>query len=353
MTGRTFRLMGAALLCAACSTSNAGDAPAAAPAQAPVLSAQTSGTNALLIAVAPVNDNVVWVSGAQGTWARTTDGGTTWTAGKVPGADSLQFRDVHALDATTAYLLSIGDGPQSRIYRTTNGGGSWQLQFTNDNPRGFYDCFDFWDAQRAVVIGDAIDGRVQMLGTANGTTWQALPNSLSAPNGEGSFAASGLCVETVSGGHGWIVASNPETARILHTSDYGRTWSATALPITTHQGSGPQSVSFRDAQNGIVLGGGYQALPGDVLSAITTDGGRTWQPRARMPQRTGAWGGVYVPGAANTVVAVGPNGIAYSRDNAGTWTQADTLNYWSVGFASRRAGWAVGAGGRITKITGF
>ena len=179
----------------------------------------------------------MWVSGAQGTWLRTTDGGATWAAGKVPGADSLQFRDVHALDANTAYLLSIGNGPQSRIYRTTNGGGSWDLQFTNNDPRAFYDCFDFWDAQRAVVIGDAIDGRVQLLGTSNGSTWRELPNSLSAPSGEGSFAASGLCVETLASGDGWIVASNPQAARILRTSDYGRTWNSVALPITTHEGS--------------------------------------------------------------------------------------------------------------------
>src|SRR5687768_1591232 len=71
---------------------------------------QTSGTNALLIAVSPVNDNVVWASGARGTWLRTNDGGANWVRGTVPGADSLQFRDVHAVNANTAYLLSIGNG---------------------------------------------------------------------------------------------------------------------------------------------------------------------------------------------------------------------------------------------------
>src|SRR5262245_36605185 len=67
---------------------------------------QTSNTDALLIAVSPVNEQVVWLSGSKGTFVHTTDGGTTWKAGRVPGADSLQFRDVHAVDANTAYLLS-------------------------------------------------------------------------------------------------------------------------------------------------------------------------------------------------------------------------------------------------------
>ena len=34
----------------------------------------------------------------------------------MPGADTLQFRDVHALDADRAWLLSAGPGELSRIY---------------------------------------------------------------------------------------------------------------------------------------------------------------------------------------------------------------------------------------------
>src|SRR5262252_2645550 len=102
--------------------------------------AQASGTTALLIAVSPVNERVVWVSGSQGTWLRTIDGGATWQVGRVEGADSLQFRDVYAADASTAYLLSIGSGSQFWIYKTTDAGQHWSLQFTNPDPSGFYDC---------------------------------------------------------------------------------------------------------------------------------------------------------------------------------------------------------------------
>src|SRR5688572_15955032 len=153
---------------------------------------QTSGTTALLIAVSPVNDSVVWVSGAQGTFARSTDGGTTWHPGRVTGADSLQFRDVHAVDANTAYLLSIGNGSQSRIYKTRDAGRNWSLQFTNPDSAGFYDCMDFWDETRGIVIGDAIGREIAILTTSDGgARWSRIPpTSLPAaqPN-EGSFAA--------------------------------------------------------------------------------------------------------------------------------------------------------------------
>jgi hypothetical protein len=69
---------------------------------------------------------------------------------------------------------------------------------------------------------------------------------------------------------------------------------------------------------------------------------------------TGVWGATFVPGATiPTVVAVGPAGSVYTRDDGLTWVPIDTLNYWSVGFASPRAGWAVGTNGRITKLSGF
>lgn len=328
------------------------------PASAQVThTSQTSGTTALLIAVSPVNERVVWVSGSQGTYLRTTDGGATWAAARVPGADSLQFRDVHAVDANTAYLLSIGNGNQSRIYKTTDAGAHWTRQFTNPDSAGFYDCMDFWDAKRGVVIGDALGSAIAILTTTDGGAhWNRVPSSSlpqAQPN-EGSFAASGTCLVTRPRGHAWIVASNADHGRVLHTADFGKTWSVDTLPITTRAGSGPQSIAFRDATHGMALGGGNAAQPGDVFIATTSDGGHTWATRTSPALRTGVWGGVYVPGAAQpTVVAVGPAGAVYSRDEGVTWTPIDTLNYWSIGFASPRVGWAVGTQGRITKLSGF
>src|SRR5208283_3225122 len=74
----------------------------------PTLTPQNSSTTNGLIAVSPVNPQVVWASGRNGTFTITTDGGQTWRAGVVPGAEALQFRDVQGFSAKVAYLLSIG-----------------------------------------------------------------------------------------------------------------------------------------------------------------------------------------------------------------------------------------------------
>ena len=315
---------------------------------------QQSGTTALLIGIHVVSDQVMWAAGARGTVTRSTDGGATWTAGKVPGADSLQFRDVHALDARTAWVLSIGNGPQSRIYQTRDAGATWQAQFVNADSTAFYDCMDFWDARRGVVIGDATGRSMAVLLTDDGgATWRRVdPSTLpEAQPSEGSFAASGTCVETGEKGRAWIVMSTPTRARLLRTSDYGRTWALETLPITTHEGSGPQSVIFRDAMHGMVLGGGYASKASDTLIAVTSDGGETWTPRPAPPFKVGTWGGTWVPGAQRpTVVAVGPSGAAVSSDEGRTWTVLDTLNYWTVGASSPKSVWAAGTQGRVTRF---
>src|ERR671926_1924389 len=110
--------------------------------------AQDSGTRVRLRGVSAVSARVAWASGAGGTFARTTDGGQTWQAGQVPGAAELDFRDVDAFDADTAYLLAIGPGDRSRIYKTNDGGRTWALQFQNRRPAAFFDCMAFWDARR-------------------------------------------------------------------------------------------------------------------------------------------------------------------------------------------------------------
>ena len=40
------------------------------------------------------NSAVAWVSGTNGTYARTIDAGKTWSVGTVPDAEKLDFRDV-------------------------------------------------------------------------------------------------------------------------------------------------------------------------------------------------------------------------------------------------------------------
>lgn len=324
----------------------------------PVLTVQASGTSALLQAVSVVDSHVVWVSGHAGTYARTRDGGETWEARRVPGADTLQFRDVHATGPDTAWLMSAGNGELSRIYRTTDGGASWTLQHLDRDPDVFFDCMAFWDARRGVVFSDAVRGEHVILRTTDaGATWTRVPADRMprALPGEGSFAASGTCVATHAPSHAWVGTGNAATARALRTSDGGASWTSFTLPVVAGTGAGIASTIFRDTLHGVVLGGdiGNPAARGDYV-ALTRDGGRSWTLGGRPTFAGAVYGAAYVPGvAAPTIIAVGPAGADVSRDEGRSWTRLDTRAYWSVGFASPRDGWLVGPGGRIVKVSLF
>lgn len=328
--------------------------PASTPAPLPLLDRQVSGTTALLQAVSAPAPDTVWVSGHRGTWARTTDGGHTWQLGTVPGADSLQFRDVHAASADTAWLLSAGNGPMSRIYRTTDGGANWSEQFVNSDSSAFYDCFDFWDARRGIAYSDQVNGRSMIRMTDNGgEDWRLLDQGQvpAALPGEGAFAASGTCVITRPEGHAWIGTGNGPTSRVLHTDDYGRSWEVAEPPIAAGEAAGIASVAFASNDKGAVLGGPIgdpDAITDNV--ALTRDGGETWTVGGRPTFPGAVFGAAFVPGTEATLVAVGPRGASASRDGGRSWAPVDTVSYWGIGFAPDGTGWLVGPNGRITRI---
>lgn len=325
----------------------------------PTLTPQNSGTTNGLIAVSPVNPQVVWASGRGGTFTVTTDGGKTWKAGVVPGAELLQFRDVEGVSAKVAYLQSIGGNPTDfRIYKTVDGGTTWTMQFQNQNPGAFYDCFAFWTPNKGISHSDSVNGVFPDLRTTNGTTWQDISaNMPPALPGEGSFAASGTCVATAGGQYAWIATGASTTARILATRDGGDTWNAYNTPLVSSPSAGGFSVAFRNPWNGIVGGGDLDPSdPNNARTATSSDGGVTWTLTNPPPVTGAIFGLAYSQGAGNgsgtVVVTANTGGAAWTPDEGTTWfTLPGVTGYWAVAFASPKAGWLVGVDGQILKIS--
>jgi photosystem II stability/assembly factor-like uncharacterized protein len=344
-----------ALGCSDEPTSSRGPSMESQQLAPPTLTPQASGTTQRFFAVSPVNSRVVWASAAGGTFARTTNGGNTWRSAVVPGAEDLQFRDVHGVSADVAYLLSAGEGPNNRIYKTEDGGRTWRQRFrAGRDPRFFYDCFDFWTPNRGITFADAIDGRFPVIKTTNGRTWHDIGDNLPpAQAGEAGFAASGTCITTQGENRAWIGTGGAENARILATTDGGNTWTSHNVPITHGAPtSGVVSVDFRDPLHGI-LGGGdvVKSTVPQRNVARSIDGGHTWRRVTSTPFPGAVYGLSYVPGRNKTVVATGPSGAAWTRDEGDRWILLSGVsNFWAVGFADESAGWLVGGEGRIMKI---
>jgi photosystem II stability/assembly factor-like uncharacterized protein len=316
---------------------------------------QASGTSAELRGLSVVNDTVAWASGAKGTVLRTVDG-FSWTQVAVPDAAALDFRDIHAVDANTAVIMSAGPGAASRIYRTTDGGASWKLQATNPDGEGFWDAIAFWEAKHGIMFGDPVKGAFQVLLTEDGgASWQPVsdPKGLASLPGEGAFAASGTCLTVAGSGDAWFATGGAENARVFHSSDRGRTWRAAAVPIPAGAPArGIFSVGFRDGRVGLAAGGDYKETSmATVNGARSDDGGATWTAAPILP--TGYMSVVMpVRGAPDAFVAGGLAGSGYSTDGGKSWAVLDRTPINTVGFASPAVGWAVGPKGLVMKYAG-
>jgi photosystem II stability/assembly factor-like uncharacterized protein len=323
----------------------------AATAFAQTFTVQTSGTAASLRGVWAVTDQIVWASGNHGTYLRTTDGGAQWTAAAVAGAETLDFRDVQGVDADTAYLLSIGKGAASRVYKTTDGGAHWTLSLQNPDAEGFFDEMAFWNPRHGILVGDQVDGQMVVMVTADsGATWQRLKMPPALP-GEGAFAASGTGITVLGDSDVWIGTGGKDAARVYHSSDAGRTWSVVSTPIRADSANaGIFSLAFSDAQHGIAVGGDY-SKPNEPIGniALTSDGGKTWTAPIGTPPK-GFRSAVAWLAGRKIWVAVGTSGADISMDGGQNWKPIDSGKYNAVSFASGKAGWAVGPRGLIAKF---
>jgi photosystem II stability/assembly factor-like uncharacterized protein len=319
---------------------------------APSWTMQTSGVSVRLRGVSAVSESVAWASGAGATVLRTTDGGTTWQKLNVTD-EPLDFRDVDAVDAQTAYILGAGPGPASRIYKTTDAGKTWQLQFKNEDPKAFFDAMTFWDADHGIAFGDSVDLQFYILTTTDGgRTWSRLPvtNLPPAQGNEGAFAASGTNIAVFGKTHAWIGTGAAAKSRVLRTSDSGRTWKIADTPLASGPSTGIFSIAFRDEKHGVVAGGDYQKEQEAVDNlAMTNDGGVTWT----LVKGLSGFRSVvaYVPGT-KILVALGPSGGDYSTDDGRTWTAITGPGFDTFSFVpGKQTGWGAGDKGKIGLLT--
>lgn len=311
---------------------------------------QSVQTDASFRAVSVASPAVAWIGGTKGTFVRTADGGKTWQTGTVPDAQTCDFRDVQAIDAQTAYLMSAGPAEkgQARIYKTTNAGQTWSLLYQTQQPGVFLDGMDFWDKQHGIVFGDPIEGRWFILTTDDGgQTWQPIPLGslpLMQPN-EAAFAASGTSLVVQGKRNVWIASGGGLNGRVFRSGDRGKTWNVANTPLPAGDATGLFGMHFFSEKAGMVVGGNYkQEQQSGPNAAISRDGGQTWQLMTQTNPPGLKEAVALLPG--DRVLAVGPSGTSLSADQGQTWQQLDTDGFHSVACAKGTC-YAVGPKGKV------
>lgn len=294
-----------------------------------MLKALNENTKTSLRGLSAVSDQVTWVSGSNGSIGKTIDGGLTWKWMKPLGYEGLDFRDIEAFDGKEAIVVNAGS--PAYILKTSDGGETWIERYKNLDTAIFLDGLSFWDKNNAIIFGDPINNKMQLLITKDaGKSWTDISSNLKTnlTKGEAGFAASGTTIKTLPGGKVWV-ASGGTTSNIYFSNDYAKTWQFFKCPIWQGESTtGPFSMDFYDAKNGIVVGGNYVKDKENTNNVLfTTDGGKTWQ-KPKTPVSGYRSGVTYI--SKKILVATGTSGSDISIDGGRNWKSISNKSFNAV-----------------------
>ncbi|HWZ59039.1 MAG TPA: M1 family aminopeptidase [Gemmatimonadaceae bacterium] len=297
------------------------------------LVARAAETVASLRGLSVAADGTIWASGTHATILRSVDGGATWRVGAIREAGSRDIRDIEAVSGTTAYAM-VAAQDTGQIYKTTDAGRTWTLQYTDTRRGVFLDGFAFWGARHGIVFGDPIGGRWLLGQTTDGTHWGPVADGVPrADSGEAGFAASGTSIAVEPRGQVWIATGGDSVGRVFHARHIGGAWTVAGTPIAAGTPStGIFSLAFADSLRGVAVGGDYRAPDAvRVNVARTVDGGHSWTRGDTTGVVKYLSGVAYVSGTKGRVlVGVGTRGVFRSRDGGLTWEGVSTDPYNSV-----------------------
>jgi photosystem II stability/assembly factor-like uncharacterized protein len=252
------------------------------------------------VAVAPSDPNVIWVgtgsaeprgntSPGIGVY-RSTDEGTTWQHVGLRAAGQIGRIQVHPGDPDVAYVAALGNlfgaNEERGVYRTTDGGESWErVLFVSDstgvvdvalnprNPRILYAAA--WRAQRTpwTMISGAMEGGIYR-SKDGGDTWRKLEGGLPT----GLFGKAGLAVSPADPDRVWaIIEGGDDKGGVYRSDDGGDTWRRLTSEKQLYHRPWYYMRITADPQDENTV------WINNVLLYKSVDGGRTFVPTPTVP----------------------------------------------------------------------
>ncbi|HMQ48912.1 MAG TPA: T9SS type A sorting domain-containing protein [Saprospiraceae bacterium] len=219
-----------------------------------------------------------WVPSETLFFAKTSDGGSTWSGGVIPMGVEPYASNICPINDNIAWASAVDVDFKSYVLRTIDGGTTWEsfLEDAFTDPSGYVDFVHFWDEQNGIVMGDPTPSEndpipfYEIYRTSDGgSSWQRIP-SANIPAANGEFGIAGDY--EVHGDHVWFSSADASTffpRRIFHSKDRGLTWEV------LDPGDRFVFFSFADSLHGITAIRQVANSP-DVTINYTDDGGQSW-----------------------------------------------------------------------------
>ena len=314
--------------------------------QAQTIEPVSSGTKSSFRGLSVVNDEVVWVSGSNGTVGKSVDGGATWEWIVVKGFESRDFRDIEAFDKDCVIIMAISE--PAHILKTMDGGKNWKVVFTDSTKGMFLDAIDFYNNRNGMVVGDPVNGKVFLAYTKNkGDTWIKFNGGKKqrrwvTNDGEAFFASSGTNINYLKKGSYRLVSGGKSSRWFDEAGDH-------ALSIVQgKESTGANSIATYMNQYAIV--GGDFANDKDTTRncIITKDGGRNWIFPTSTPR---GYRSCVIFLNAEQLITCGTSGVDFSLDGGMNWRLISAEGYHVCQKAKKgKSVFLAGGNGKIAKL---
>ncbi|MFP4233316.1 MAG: WD40/YVTN/BNR-like repeat-containing protein [Nitriliruptoraceae bacterium] len=228
-----------------------------------------------------VRNNVVPGDGVY----RTTDGGRTWDHLGLAATRHIPRVRVHPLDPDVAYVAAIGDifgpNPERGVYRTTDGGRGWELVLHVDertgaadlamdpnNPRILFAAM--WEAERKPwTMRSGGEGSGLYRSTDGGDSWELVSGKPGFA--EGILGRMGVSVSPARSGRVFALVEAAEGQGGLYRSDdLGATWEQ----VSDHRGIQGRPWYYSHVVADPVHADTVYSM--NLWAWRSTDGGRNW-----------------------------------------------------------------------------
>jgi photosystem II stability/assembly factor-like uncharacterized protein len=221
------------------------------------------------------------VSIGKGVW-KSTDAGRTWKHVGLRDVGNIGAVRVHPANPNVAFVAAIGDPfrPSNArgVYRTTDGGATWQrtlfvsdstgavdVEFNAGDPNVLYAAM--WRAERKpwTIISGAMEGGIYK-STDGGATWAKLTNGLPS----GLVGKANIAVSRANPSRVWVLIEAKPGMGLYRSEDGGASFSLISSNPQLSTRSFYYTTITADPTNADVV---YAGAEGYFKS---TDGGRTW-----------------------------------------------------------------------------
>lgn len=300
------------------------------------------------IGVSPVNRNTIWLSGENGTVARTTDSGKSWEYFQ-PGPADIEFRDIEAIDDRRAYAVSVGTNGQSRIYYTDNGGKSWRLRFRGES-NSFFNCMALSPDGEAWIHGDSVGDEWRMVHSADGRNWMQVRSAVAVPpqSNEGGFASSGSCARF--NNNTWMIATgNADKARVLIKGSFGIRFHVIDTPMPAGPMAGITSVWPIDEDSFYIAGGELNEASGSE-DRLWHYQDNTFQALPQPPMSGALYSLSLVNHNGSWLLTSNPQGAAALNLSTDQWVKLSDANIWNIQCHGDVSCWLVGKNGYVGRL---